>query len=285
MLKKQHDETHSKRSIHEYIFFGFLTIFCGSFLLVGLFVASLFFLTDEGQWQVFDWLLFCTGIVIGIIGLGGLIYITVCWRRLGHTRAEDEQLRLSQIESFLDNAPPRQHVPRKFYQANALTISDSIGALLAASMCPGALIFMILTWPWPRIIALQFLLFCIPGTVLWGAWSWLRITERIERRRLLRDGIAVEGTLSALEKTSIWTQILFPPQNSTQYRATYRFSWLGEQQEASQLLHAPDHHYADNRWIPETTKVRLLVLPHDPLSVLWAKATLDSPPLYPPQGD
>ena len=135
------------------------------------------------------------------------------------------------------------------------------------------------------MIALQLLLYGIPGTVLWGAWIWLRITERLKRRRLLRDGIAVEGALSTLEKTSIWTKILSPPQNSTQYRATYKFSWLGEQKEASQLLHAPDHHYADNCWIPGTTEVRLLVLPHDPLSVLWAETTLNSPPLYPSPGD
>ncbi len=279
MPKNQHQKTPIRRHSHDYIIFRILATFWSLWLLFGLLVV---FLSLTWPTDGVDLLI---GIGIAAVGLGGLIYITVSWRRHDLAYPEGQQ-GLSEVESLLDQPPPRQHIPKKFYQANALRISDTLGALLAVGIfCPGLTIFMILTCPWPAIIALQILLYGIPGTVLWGAWIWLCITERIKRRRLLRDGIAVEGTLLALEKTSIWTKILFSPQNSTQYRATYRFSWLGEQLEASQLLHATNHHDVDNCWIPGTTEVRLLVLPHDPLSVLWAETTLNSAPLYPSPGD
>ena len=120
----------------------------------------------------------------------------------------------------------------------------------------------------------------ILASILWVAFLWLRISERLRRRKILRDGRLVDGRVATVKSCGQWENVLFsPPEGTgTQSRALLEFPWEGETRQAHQFVYDNDKN-TSFRSVPVGTPVRLLVHPLDPRHVIWVEATFLPDPL------
>jgi len=120
----------------------------------------------------------------------------------------------------------------------------------------------------------------ILASILWVVFLWLRISERLRRRKILRDGRLVEGRVAAVKSCGQWEKVLFAPpdETCTQYRALLDFHWEGDRRQAHQFVYDKDTN-TNGHFVPAGMPVRLLVHPIDPRPVIWIEATFLPGPL------
>ena len=200
--------------------------------------------------------------------------------------------RLQSIDQLLAQSPPRQQIPKGLQGAQLVPkYSTAIGALLLG-MFPGWLIFFTISFfasdgmnlkevDWfPLLNGVLTAIMLILASILWVAFLWLRISERLRRRKILRDGRLVDGRMVAVKSCGQWERVTFPPpdETSTQSRALFDFPWEGETRQAHQFVYDNDEE-TSFRSLSAGAPVRLLVLPANPTQVIWVEATFLPDPL------
>lgn len=200
--------------------------------------------------------------------------------------------RLEAIEQLLAQSPPRTQIPKGFQGAQLIPKSSTAIGALVLGMFPGWLIFFTISFfasddmnvkerDWfPLLNGVLTAIMLILASILWAAFLWLRISERLRRRNILRDGRLVAGRVATVKSCGQWERVLFPPPNetSTQSRVLFEFPWRESPREAHQFVYANGEN-TSFRSVPVGTPVRLLVHPIDPRLVIWVEATFLPDPL------
>ena len=189
------------------------------------------------------------------------------------------------LDSFLSESVPRLRIPKHFIKANrpGWSLANLIGALFTLVTINAGLWWLILTGDvvsassfgsgfmnqlfWFLVV----LTHTIAPTALLLALCWWRNNGTRKRKKLLQNGVLVEGTVDDIYQTGKTGRN--PAEK--QYKVYYTYCWQGVNRDGSQLLYSETHFlgfdFIDH---DKSLPVRLLVDPETPREVLWADATL-----------
>ena len=229
--------------------------------------------------------------VVALVSIAVLTCITVVHTLPMNKTAEKHpylalmERRRKLLDSFLSESVPRLRIPKHFIDANrpGWSVVNLFGALFAFIAINTVLWWVILTgdvWsesdPGSGFMSQLFwtlavLSHTIVPTALLLALYWWRKHGTRKRKKLLQDGVLVEGTVGGMWPTGKTGRN--PAEK--QYKVYYTYCWQGANRDGSQLLYSETHFQGfDFINYDKSLPVRLLVDPENPGEVLWADATL-----------
>lgn len=189
------------------------------------------------------------------------------------------------LDSFLSESVPRLRIPKHFINANrpGWSVANLIGVLFTLVIINALLWWFILTggvrsesdpgsgFMHKLFWSLVILTHSIAPTVFVVAMLWWRNHGTRKRKKLLQDGVLVEGTVGGMRPTGKTGRN--PAEK--QYKVYYTYCWQGVNRDGSQLLYSETHFLGfDFINYDKSLPVRLLVDPENLREVLWADATL-----------